>query len=346
MNTQSKSINTLAEVHNAQVKKGLETYGKALHPFNGRSAYRDAMEEIVDIAAYVTQLEQERTILKLALESLYGACMRFLDAPDGRAAYPRMRFSEEARSVRDDLGAIGFILNDDADFRHYCNSIAEFHTYVKAMLDDTDEYGGIMPESAFMHVDMADAISVVNECDHPAWDEGWQAGVKGAWPRDNFYFNDDLCRTYTAGELFEFSDIWESGRKVGFKRHRQYIKDQLESALVADETDAENYYKQGFDAAVAGTGRDGCPYDVHTMSWREWCMGWEEGRGLWLDQRAEVALVMDGDIDEGSCMGDTATPCARCGKEMEWDEGDSSVGWPGRYQCPVCDGEGYLEDEV
>ena len=138
MTTQSKSINKLSEVHNAQVKKGLETYGKPLHPFNGRSAYQDAMEEIVDIAAYVTQLEQERTILKLALESLYGASVLFLDAPDGRAAYPRMRFAEEVRSIREDLGQVGFVMDDDAEEQCYWNSIVAFHAHIEEILNEQE----------------------------------------------------------------------------------------------------------------------------------------------------------------------------------------------------------------
>lgn len=178
MGVQSDAINTLAEVHNRQVKKGLKTYGKPVVPFNGRSAYNDAMEEIVDTAVYVTQLEQERAILKLALESLYGACMRFLDSPLSSVmnSHVRIEFSEEVRSVREDLSAIGFVMNDDTDERYYADSIAAFHAHIKAMLDDEDEYGGTMPESAFVHVDMADAIGAVEESIYDAEDIG-EGGV-------------------------------------------------------------------------------------------------------------------------------------------------------------------------
>lgn len=41
-------------------EKGLETYGVALQPHNGRDALTDAYEEALDLLAYVTQLEMER----------------------------------------------------------------------------------------------------------------------------------------------------------------------------------------------------------------------------------------------------------------------------------------------
>jgi hypothetical protein len=40
--------------------KGLETYGVALQPHNGRDALTDAYEEALDLLAYTTQLDMER----------------------------------------------------------------------------------------------------------------------------------------------------------------------------------------------------------------------------------------------------------------------------------------------
>ena len=42
---------------------GIERYGTALQPFNGRSALRDAYEEAIDLALYLKQrlIEEEAT---------------------------------------------------------------------------------------------------------------------------------------------------------------------------------------------------------------------------------------------------------------------------------------------
>jgi len=45
---------------NLQYKKGIEKYGKPLTTFNGRDAYSDSMQELVDLAMYVNQLRIER----------------------------------------------------------------------------------------------------------------------------------------------------------------------------------------------------------------------------------------------------------------------------------------------
>jgi hypothetical protein len=40
--------------------KGMETYGTPLQPFNGRDALQDALEEALDLAAYIKQAILER----------------------------------------------------------------------------------------------------------------------------------------------------------------------------------------------------------------------------------------------------------------------------------------------
>lgn len=41
-------------------QKGIETYGQSLVVFNGRSAFQDLIEELVDACQYALQLELER----------------------------------------------------------------------------------------------------------------------------------------------------------------------------------------------------------------------------------------------------------------------------------------------
>jgi hypothetical protein len=41
---------------------------------------------------------------------------------------------------------------------------------------------------------------------------------------------------------------------------------------------------------------------------------------------------------------DDAPVCQTCQSACEWDSGDSSVGWPGAWLCPVCDSEEEDED--
>ena len=202
MSTQSKSINKLSEVHDAQVKKGLETYGKLLHPFNGRSAYTDAMEEIVDIAAYVTQLEQERTTLILALESMYGACSTFLVSSYYGPTKDRERFKSRVDSIVDMLGEVGYVI-------------------------------GKVP----------------------------------------------------MGETFnEFSEVINELKGV----------DDYKVFSHMPEVSAE---------------------------------------------------IMDGDEDIDDTP-EVIPTCPKCKDELEWDSGDSDVGWPGQWYCVLCDREGVVEDEV
>lgn len=47
------------KVSNEQYEKGMERYGVELTTFNGRNPFRDAMEELVDLSQYMTQMNQE-----------------------------------------------------------------------------------------------------------------------------------------------------------------------------------------------------------------------------------------------------------------------------------------------
>lgn len=48
-------------------KKGIETYGEPLRPFNGRDALWDAYEEALDLACYLRQaiVEQDAELAQL-----------------------------------------------------------------------------------------------------------------------------------------------------------------------------------------------------------------------------------------------------------------------------------------
>ncbi len=46
-------------VFDKQIKKGMDKYGVVLSTFNGRDAGQDAVEELVDLSVYITQLRME-----------------------------------------------------------------------------------------------------------------------------------------------------------------------------------------------------------------------------------------------------------------------------------------------
>ena len=58
-------------------KRGIETYGTALQPFNGRSADRDAFEEWIDLGMYLEQIRREREAMANWIEDMLYA----LDSP-------------------------------------------------------------------------------------------------------------------------------------------------------------------------------------------------------------------------------------------------------------------------
>ncbi len=46
-------------VFDKQINKGMDKYGVVLSTFNGRDAGQDAVEELVDLSVYLTQLRME-----------------------------------------------------------------------------------------------------------------------------------------------------------------------------------------------------------------------------------------------------------------------------------------------
>jgi hypothetical protein len=47
------------DISQEQYTKGMERYGVELTTFNGRNPFQDAMEELVDLSQYMTQMNQE-----------------------------------------------------------------------------------------------------------------------------------------------------------------------------------------------------------------------------------------------------------------------------------------------
>lgn len=50
--------------------KGIETYGVALQPFNGRNALEDGLEEAIDLTKYLLQEIEERRALLAAVDEV------------------------------------------------------------------------------------------------------------------------------------------------------------------------------------------------------------------------------------------------------------------------------------
>ena len=57
----------------ARNAKGVEAYGKTLTTFNGRDSVRDAREEALDLAVYLTQVEMEMAAKDEAIRGLLKA---------------------------------------------------------------------------------------------------------------------------------------------------------------------------------------------------------------------------------------------------------------------------------
>lgn len=53
------AISNYKRVFDKQIQKGLEKYGVVLTTFNGRDAGQDALEELVDLSVYMTQMQME-----------------------------------------------------------------------------------------------------------------------------------------------------------------------------------------------------------------------------------------------------------------------------------------------
>ncbi|MFF7198326.1 hypothetical protein ACFZAM_32040 [Streptomyces sp. NPDC008079] len=73
---------------------GMERYGSALMTFNGRNSLRDAIEEAVDLTAYLTQMEMEGVRGRRAVFTQVSAYLR--------------RYAFGTQKVRDEMDAGGF----------------------------------------------------------------------------------------------------------------------------------------------------------------------------------------------------------------------------------------------
>lgn len=60
VNTRPIVYDLFAQDLHTRYKVGLQRYGVALQPFNGRDALRDAYEEAIDLAFYIRQAIYER----------------------------------------------------------------------------------------------------------------------------------------------------------------------------------------------------------------------------------------------------------------------------------------------
>jgi hypothetical protein len=75
---------------------GIQRYGTALQPFNGRSAVQDAWEEFIDLGQYIEQIRRERhDMIELIRETA-----RITHAGDGELRY----LAERAQTMLDGLG--------------------------------------------------------------------------------------------------------------------------------------------------------------------------------------------------------------------------------------------------
>ena len=59
-NNKPHVYNLLLNDLESRYKLGMQRYGKALQPFNGRDALKDAYEEAIDLAFYIRQEIYER----------------------------------------------------------------------------------------------------------------------------------------------------------------------------------------------------------------------------------------------------------------------------------------------
>jgi hypothetical protein len=67
MPTQSTASESVTDALIADLRqrqaRGIATYGQSLHTFNGRDPVRDALEEVLDLAQYLKQIQMERDFL-------------------------------------------------------------------------------------------------------------------------------------------------------------------------------------------------------------------------------------------------------------------------------------------
>lgn len=66
-----EALKSLTKVFAEQIEKGKSKYGTSLMTFNGRDAGEDAMQELVDLLQYLTQLRMEKAALEEEVSLLH-----------------------------------------------------------------------------------------------------------------------------------------------------------------------------------------------------------------------------------------------------------------------------------
>lgn len=74
VNSEVHIADLVVEEIKARKIKGLDTYGIALQPFNGRDATQDALEEALDLAHYIKQWQIERKELINFVQDVADVC--------------------------------------------------------------------------------------------------------------------------------------------------------------------------------------------------------------------------------------------------------------------------------
>ena len=80
----------LKDMLDRRAARGLATYGRPLEAFNGREALLDALEEVLDLAAYIQQEREERKRLEAELERAMAVVNGVRAHFDGPGGPPRM----------------------------------------------------------------------------------------------------------------------------------------------------------------------------------------------------------------------------------------------------------------
>ena len=70
LETKDKALEDFLATFQQQVIAGQQKYGITLQAFNGRSAYNDGLQELVDLLQYNTQLSIELKILATFVRSI------------------------------------------------------------------------------------------------------------------------------------------------------------------------------------------------------------------------------------------------------------------------------------
>jgi hypothetical protein len=76
---QTRLMNRISQEVPARRQVGIERYGTALQPFNGRDSLRDLWEELLDASTYFMQVEAEFTAMVDALKDVVDSWAQPLD---------------------------------------------------------------------------------------------------------------------------------------------------------------------------------------------------------------------------------------------------------------------------